>query len=94
MILEKHIDPSNIVVVTYTRKAVEELKERLVTLVGLYKTEQLIVNTFHGLCLALVRKNAQLLGYENNIQVISGRIRYKISTHTDNSWSNKLNCHF
>lgn len=67
MVLEKGIDPYNILAVTFTNKAAAEMKERVEELVGT-KTRMWIM-TFHSACLRILRMNAEKAGYSNNLTV-------------------------
>ena len=53
--------PQSIIVTTFTRKAAQELKMRLTTLVSAEKVQQLNIGTFHSICLRLLRRNVDLV---------------------------------
>jgi len=52
-LVNQGVDPSRIVACTFGRKAADEMKERLVPLIG-DAVNQLMVNTIHGLCLGIL----------------------------------------
>ncbi|MCC7197158.1 DNA helicase PcrA [Candidatus Peregrinibacteria bacterium] len=71
MIQEKGINPWNILAVTFTNKAANEMKQRIIKLLG--KNEQDAdlpsVGTFHATCVRILRKNIHLLDYENSFTI-------------------------
>lgn len=60
--------PDNILAVTFTNKAADEMKHRLKALLQ-DKAEGLWVSTFHSACLRILRRHAKLLGYRNDFVV-------------------------
>jgi len=77
MILEKGINPSNILAITFTNKAANEMKERVKALVE-FDYYSLTVSTFHSLCARILRKEAHHLGYENNFSIVDEDDQHKI----------------
>lgn len=71
MIKEKNINPWNILAVTFTNKAAQEMKNRVLKL--LHKTDDdanlPTLGTFHATCVRMLRKNIHLLGYENSFTI-------------------------
>ncbi|MDK2820764.1 MAG: ATP-dependent helicase UvrD/PcrA [Clostridia bacterium] len=67
-LIEEGVAAENILAVTFTNKAAQEMKERLQGLVG--KSAQGIwVSTFHAACVRILRKDAHLLGYRPNFAI-------------------------
>src|SRR5512136_1790996 len=56
LILGKNVAPENILAVTFTNKAANEMKERVQGLVGKQQSQGLIVSTFHSLCVKILRQ--------------------------------------
>ncbi|MDD3171083.1 MAG: UvrD-helicase domain-containing protein [Bacilli bacterium] len=77
MIKEKGIDPKNILAITFTNKATNEMKERLVNLVGpeIYGTT---ISTFHALCAKILRHEIPVLGYTRSFSIIDEEEQLKI----------------
>jgi len=71
LIEECHASPSEIVAVTFTRKAAAEMRERLVKRIG-SKAYGVTMGTMHALALVQLRRFGELLGLRpNNITVYS-----------------------
>ena len=61
LIMEKEVDPYNILTVTFTNKAAEEMRRRATDLVG--EGVNMWILTFHSACLRILRANAEKTGY-------------------------------
>ena len=69
LIAEKNILESNILAITFTNKAAKEMKERIYSLVG--ETSKYIwINTFHSMCVRILRQHIELLGYNKNFTIL------------------------
>lgn len=70
-ILATHLDvrPWNILAITFTNKAAREMKERLDSLVG-PQSRDLWVSTFHSMCVRILRRHAEKLGYDSNFSIL------------------------
>jgi len=55
-LIEKGVKPEGILATTFTRKAADEMKQRLVGIVGQKAVDALIVNTIHGVCYGMLRE--------------------------------------
>ncbi len=62
LIKHYHVSPRNIMAVTFTNKAATEMRERLVNMVGPQVRTSLWANTFHSICLRLLRAYATYAG--------------------------------
>jgi DNA helicase-2/ATP-dependent DNA helicase PcrA len=56
--------PSSILVLTFTRKAARELKERLATLIGEKETRSIWAGTFHAISYRMLAKWGEKIGYQ------------------------------
>ena len=62
-ILEKGCDPSEVLALTFTKKAATEMKERIALMVGERKARRLYMGTFHSVFIRFLREFADSLGY-------------------------------
>src|SRR5215212_4034105 len=63
LISEKHVPPHNILAVTFTNKAAQEMRERVTRLLEGRRLESApLVSTFHSLCVRLLRRDIEKLG--------------------------------
>ena len=65
---EKKIPLEKMVVLTFTNKAAGEMRERVDKLVG-YGSESIWVSTFHSMCVRILRRHIDLLGYDTNFTI-------------------------
>ena len=63
LVKDKNVEPWHILAITFTNKAAKEMKERIETLVGEEATRSMWVSTFHSMCVRILRRNIELLGY-------------------------------
>ena len=65
LIQEKNIAPWNILAITFTNKAANEMKERIANLVG-EQAKDLWMGTFHSICVKILRSHIEKIGYESS----------------------------
>jgi len=72
LIFEHHIDPSRILMVTFTNKAAGEMKERIKLLLsenGMRKTAMPVAGTFHSICSKILRHDGHHIGIPINFTI-------------------------
>lgn len=69
LIKEKGVAPWNILAVTFTNKAAEEMQNRIARLLNNELDDLPTVGTFHAICAKILRKHIHLLGYENSFVI-------------------------
>ena len=68
LIGERGVNAWNILAITFTNKAAEEMRQRVDSLVG-FGAESVWVSTFHSACVRILRRFIDRLGYENHFTI-------------------------
>lgn len=68
LIKKKNVSPFNILAVTFTNKAADEMKSRVENLVGMSNWTPWIA-TFHSTCARILRRNIDRLGYSKSFTI-------------------------
>ena len=68
LVLDQGASPSTVACVTFTRKATQEMRERLESMLG-QDAASLQISTFHGLCAAFLRRHGQEIGIPRDYSI-------------------------
>jgi len=68
-LLQKGVDPFNILSLTFTNKAAKEMKERVMQLIGDREGRNVWMGTFHSVFAKILRIEGKHLGYPSNFSI-------------------------
>ena len=81
LISEIGVKPYNIMAITFTNKAAGEMRERVDKIVG-FGAESIWVSTFHSMCVRILRRHAELLGYADHFVIYDSEDNEDFSMRT------------
>jgi DNA helicase II / ATP-dependent DNA helicase PcrA len=73
LIKEKRISPHNVLAVTFTNKAAQEMKERIRKIMGGKLSLEPTVGTFHSVCAQILRREIKRIGFASNFVIFDGQ---------------------
>ncbi len=68
LIGEKNIKPWNILAITFTNKAANEMKQRAEALIG-DNVKDMWIGTFHSICVKILRRYISTIGYDSSFAI-------------------------
>lgn len=80
------VDPANILLTTFTNKAANEMKERIVDKIG-EKGRRITVGTYHSICNRILRQYADKLEYNKSFTIIDENDSDKIMKEISNKYN-------
>lgn len=89
-------DPKRILAITFTNKAAEEMKTRLIDMTGLDLHHFQWVRTYHSACLMILKQHCEKLGYIQPLQVFTTYSQEKlikelcVKNNVDKKYSGKI----
>ncbi|MEK4886059.1 DNA helicase PcrA [Bacillus sp. FSL W8-0223] len=69
LMVEKAVNPYNILAITFTNKAAREMKERVGQLMG-GAAEEVWISTFHSMCVRILRRDIDRIGFNRNFTIL------------------------
>src|SRR5712672_2190463 len=80
LIAEQHISPFEILAITFTNKASDEMRTRVASLVGPV-ADRMWVSTFHSACVRILRRDASRLGYKSSFSIYDQADAERLTTY-------------
>ncbi|MBQ4049871.1 MAG: exodeoxyribonuclease V subunit gamma [Clostridia bacterium] len=76
LVINNGVKPYNILAITFTNKAAREMKERLIDMIP--DADKVWVSTFHSMCVTILRKFIDRLGYDSNFSIYGEQEKERI----------------
>ena len=68
-LINKGVDPFNILSLTFTNKAAQEMKERIGKIIGYNEARNIWMGTFHSVFARILRTESEKIGYPSNFTI-------------------------
>ena len=68
-LIEKGVNPWNILAITFTNKAANEMKARVQNLIGDDEAKDMWIGTFHSICVRILRRTIEAIGFEKSFVI-------------------------
>ena len=69
LMVEKYVNPYNILAITFTNKAAREMRERIQRMMG-GTADQVWISTFHSMCVRILRRDIDRIGFNRNFTIL------------------------
>ena len=78
LVQDKGVNPKNIAAITFTRKAAEEMQDRVRDSLGPLYGNDVWVSTFHRMCSRILREDGDRVGIPADFRIASSNDKYKM----------------
>ena len=68
-LIEKGVKPWNILAITFTNKAANEMKARVQNLIGDDEAKDMWIGTFHSICVRILRRTIDAIGFDKSFVI-------------------------
>ena len=85
--IEDGVSPSSILMFSFTKKAANEIRERLEKKIGVV-AKQITTCTFHSFCSRFLRKYIQTIGLKQNFSIYDDEDKQKVIKEVMNKFNN------
>ncbi len=69
LLQQRQVPADQILAMTFTNKAAREMRERVEQMIGRKACKGMVISTFHSLCVRILKKHIEKLGYKKNFSI-------------------------